>query len=553
MRAVAACVLVAATLSGLAWGEATAVHAKSSQGCAASKSLPKSVKDSHSSHSTSGSCAAGDADCLKTSAAPASACTGTIPTFFPTIKNLFTEVDHTAMLQIANLDLWDYDTVQTQAQTIYNMVSSKLMPCNASGEPKWDDAKLALFATWMNCGTPPGGSAPVPNFKAFVPNVCSNPVAFDPTVKNLFRVKDRNSMLTFGIDLWNYESVKTHAEAIYTRVKAGTMPCDGRWPASKVAIFQHWIACGRPELPADIEIPHVTPAAFAAPEPAAAPVAASSCDASVPTFIPTIRDLFTDVDHDAMMSHGLDLWDYANVKNMAKLIYVQVKSGEMPPPAFNRRWNQTYLATFKHWMDCGMPPGSPLPVPQCVQPAPTFYPVIKSMFRSLDHDAMNQKGINLWNYTDVSRMWGLIYMKVKAKQMPCANSGNPWTPLMVEVFKNWTNCGLPEGIQGAPYIPPPVPESMCTAAPTFYGPGPHPIVKDMFSVGDRTSMLQVQGIPNAPLDLWDYTSVKAMALDIYWQLSSGNMPCYGAWEPSKIATFKLWIDCGLLEGAAPDS
>jgi hypothetical protein len=30
------------------------------------------------------------------------------------------------------------------------------------------------------------------------------------------------------------------------RVEAGTMPCDGAWPAERVAVFRRWIEAGNP-------------------------------------------------------------------------------------------------------------------------------------------------------------------------------------------------------------------------------------------------------------------------------------------------------------------
>jgi hypothetical protein len=57
---------------------------------------------------------------------------------------------------------------------------------------------------------------------------------------------DRESM-KFAFDLWAYEDVKKHGAAILSRLKAGTMPCDGAWPAERVAVFERWIGSGMPE------------------------------------------------------------------------------------------------------------------------------------------------------------------------------------------------------------------------------------------------------------------------------------------------------------------
>jgi hypothetical protein len=51
---------------------------------------------------------------------------------------------------------------------------------------------------------------------------------------------DRNSM-KFAFNLWNEGDLRLHGDAILARLKAGTMPCDGAWPAERVAIFERWL------------------------------------------------------------------------------------------------------------------------------------------------------------------------------------------------------------------------------------------------------------------------------------------------------------------------
>src|SRR3954471_20720181 len=60
----------------------------------------------------------------------------------------------------------------------------------------------------------------------------------------LFRERDRNAM-RFAFDLWSHDDVSTHADAILGRLEAGTMPCDGAWPAERVALFRQWIDAGK--------------------------------------------------------------------------------------------------------------------------------------------------------------------------------------------------------------------------------------------------------------------------------------------------------------------
>jgi hypothetical protein len=44
----------------------------------------------------------------------------------------------------------------------------------------------------------------------------------------MFRPTDKKSM-SFAFDLWSYDDVAQHANAILDRLRAGTMPCDGAW------------------------------------------------------------------------------------------------------------------------------------------------------------------------------------------------------------------------------------------------------------------------------------------------------------------------------------
>ena len=71
------------------------------------------------------------------------------------------------------------------------------------------------------------------------------PLGFEQHIKPLFRERDRNSM-RFAFDLWSHDDVSTHADAILGQVEAGTMPCDGAWPAERVDVFRQWIDAGKP-------------------------------------------------------------------------------------------------------------------------------------------------------------------------------------------------------------------------------------------------------------------------------------------------------------------
>ena len=73
----------------------------------------------------------------------------------------------------------------------------------------------------------------------------NEPVSFETHLKPLFRERDRESMRrTF--DLWSYDDVSQHADAILDRLQARTMPCDGAWPQAQVDLFRRWTEGGKP-------------------------------------------------------------------------------------------------------------------------------------------------------------------------------------------------------------------------------------------------------------------------------------------------------------------
>jgi hypothetical protein len=70
-------------------------------------------------------------------------------------------------------------------------------------------------------------------------------LSFELDIKPLFREGDRSAM-TFAFDLWSHDDVTKHAGRILSSVRAGVMPCDGRWPTEQVELFQRWIDGGCP-------------------------------------------------------------------------------------------------------------------------------------------------------------------------------------------------------------------------------------------------------------------------------------------------------------------
>ena len=68
-------------------------------------------------------------------------------------------------------------------------------------------------------------------------------LSFERDVRPMFREKDHESMLGHN-DLWSYGDVQAHQDAILSRLRDGTMPCDEAWPPEQVAVFQRWMAGG---------------------------------------------------------------------------------------------------------------------------------------------------------------------------------------------------------------------------------------------------------------------------------------------------------------------
>jgi len=69
-------------------------------------------------------------------------------------------------------------------------------------------------------------------------------LGFATNIRPLFRENDVTSM-KFVFDLSKYEDVRDNADAIYSRLSDGTMPCDGPWPSNQVETFKAWIDQGK--------------------------------------------------------------------------------------------------------------------------------------------------------------------------------------------------------------------------------------------------------------------------------------------------------------------
>jgi hypothetical protein len=90
-----------------------------------------------------------------------------------------------------------------------------------------------------------GGAATIATDRAQARRDRRKPLSFEENIKPLFRERDRDSM-RFAFDLWSRDDVSTHADAILERLEDGTMPCDGAWPAERLAVFRGWIDAGKP-------------------------------------------------------------------------------------------------------------------------------------------------------------------------------------------------------------------------------------------------------------------------------------------------------------------
>ncbi len=67
-------------------------------------------------------------------------------------------------------------------------------------------------------------------------------LSFAADIRSMFRDSpDVESMKNFGMDLSSYADVKTNAEAIYSRLEDGSMPCDEAWPPERLAKFKQWM------------------------------------------------------------------------------------------------------------------------------------------------------------------------------------------------------------------------------------------------------------------------------------------------------------------------
>jgi hypothetical protein len=51
--------------------------------------------------------------------------------------------------------------------------------------------------------------------------------------------------MKWAFDLWSYDDVSEHADAILAKLRSVAMPCDGRWPDDRVDLVEKWIRIGK--------------------------------------------------------------------------------------------------------------------------------------------------------------------------------------------------------------------------------------------------------------------------------------------------------------------
>jgi len=123
--------------------------------------------------------------------------------------------------------------LEWQSRHVAQHSSSGARPAAKLRSPSWN---------WGPAGAPPPPSeltSSSTNDGLTVPDA-DEAVRFDAHIRPLFRQLDRQSM-AFAFDLWSYDAVKAHAQAILERLQAGTMPCDSPWPEEKTELFQRWM------------------------------------------------------------------------------------------------------------------------------------------------------------------------------------------------------------------------------------------------------------------------------------------------------------------------
>ncbi len=111
--------------------------------------------------------------------------------------------------------------------------------------PRMPQERIDHVRAWIAAGAPddvPAGfrlaGEPSPLPEPAGPVTAAPGFASD--IRVLFRASDRNAMLAYSLDLHDYQQVKEKADLILEYLEDGSMPCDGAWPAERIALFRAW-------------------------------------------------------------------------------------------------------------------------------------------------------------------------------------------------------------------------------------------------------------------------------------------------------------------------
>ncbi len=75
------------------------------------------------------------------------------------------------------------------------------------------------------------------------PTTQQPPIRFASGTNRLFRERDRIAVRG-AFDVLSRDDVVAYGQAIFGRLKAGSMPCDRAWLAGRVAVLRRWFAQG---------------------------------------------------------------------------------------------------------------------------------------------------------------------------------------------------------------------------------------------------------------------------------------------------------------------
>jgi hypothetical protein len=117
--------------------------------------------------------------------------------------------------------------------------------------PPVPDERVAYLRQWVTLGAPDGDPAGQVVKTEPEPDLASGPVVgplagvpgFAADIAPLFRPVDIDSMRD-SFDLASVDDVRANAQDILDAVATEFMPCDGPWPAERVALLRRWIEGG---------------------------------------------------------------------------------------------------------------------------------------------------------------------------------------------------------------------------------------------------------------------------------------------------------------------